>query len=88
VSRRHVIEAWANAASFGQNPKELTRSVDDLYPALRGRGGVYETAIPLRDARMIPAVRTLGPRPLERGQLERWRERSLERDSSREGRSR
>jgi hypothetical protein len=88
VSRRHVVEAWANAASYGQDPKELTRSVDDLYPALRGRGGVYEAAIPLRDARMIPNVRTLGPRPLDRGQLERWRERSLERDRSREGRSR
>ena len=62
VSRRHVVEAWANAASFGQDPKALMRSVDDLYPALRGRGGVYETTIPLRDARMIPAVRTLGAR--------------------------
>jgi hypothetical protein len=88
VSRRHVVEAWANAASFGQDPKMLARSVDDLYPALRGRGGVYETAIPLRDARMVPSIRTLGPRPLDRVQLEKWRERSLEPERSRAGRSR
>ncbi|HWD96458.1 MAG TPA: relaxase domain-containing protein [Acidimicrobiales bacterium] len=88
VARRHVVEAWANAASFGQDPKELTRSVDDLYPALRGRGGVYESTIPVREARMIPSVREHGPRPLDRSQLGRWRERSLERDSSREVRSR
>jgi TrwC relaxase len=88
VSRRHVVEAWANAASFGQDPKGIARSVDHLYPALGGRGGVYETTIPLRDARMIPSVRTLGPRPLEPGQLERWRERSLDRERSRESRSR
>ncbi len=88
VSRRHVVEAWANAASFGQDPKSLTRSVDDLYPALRGRGGVHEATIPLRDARMMPSVRTLGPRPLDHAQIERWRERSLVSDRSREGRSR
>lgn len=88
VARRHVVEAWANAASFGQRASDVTRSVDDLYPALRGRGGVYETTIPLRDARMISSVRALGPRPLERGQLDQWRERSLENVRSREGRSR
>lgn len=88
VSRRHVVEAWANAASFGQDPKALTRSVDDLYPALRGRGGVHEATIPLRDARMTPSVRSWGPRPLDHAQVERWRERSLATERSREGRSR
>jgi hypothetical protein len=88
VSRRHVIEAWANAASYGQDPKEVVRSVDDLYPALRGRGGVHEPSISLREARMVPAVRTLGARPLDPDQLERWRERSLDRDRSRASRSR
>jgi hypothetical protein len=88
VARRHVVEAWANAASFGQRPKELIRAVDDLYPGLSDRGGVYETTMPVRDARMIPAVRTLGPRPLDRDQFDRWRERSVEKERSREGRSR
>jgi hypothetical protein len=88
VARRHVVAAWANAASFGQPPKDLTRAVDDLYPALRGRGGVYETTMPVRDARMIPTVRALGPRPLDRDQFDRWRERSLESERSRSGRSR
>jgi hypothetical protein len=88
VTRRHVVAAWANAASFGQHPTDLTRAVDDLYPALRGRGGVYETTMPVRDARMIPTVRALGPRPLDRDQFDRWRERSLESERSRTGRSR
>ncbi len=88
VARRHVVAAWADATSFGQRPTELTRAVDCLYPALRGRGGVYERTIALHGARMITAVRTHGPRPLDRGQLNDWRERSLESDRSRGGRSR
>ena len=88
VARRHVIAAWANAAVFGQHAKELTQAVDELYPSLRGRGGVYETTMPVRNARMIPTVRELGPRPLDRGQFEGWRERSLENERSRTGRSR
>lgn len=87
VARRHVVAAWADAASFGQDPTTLARAVDDLYPDLRGRGGVYERTIAVRDARMITAVRANGPRPLERLQLEEWRERSLGNDRSR-GRSR
>lgn len=88
VARRHVVAAWANAASFGQQPKEISRSIDELYPALRGRGGVYEPTIPLREARMIPHVREHGPRPLEHRQFDEWRVRSLENVRSREGRSR
>jgi hypothetical protein len=88
VARRHVIAAWADAAPFGQDPGELTRQVDEIFPSLRARGGVYEPTIPVRDARMINVVREHGPRPLERVQFAEWRERSIENSRSRGGRSR
>ena len=88
VARRHVLEAWANAARYGQDPQELARSVDQLYPQLRGPGGVHERAIGVGEARMIKAVRELGARPLAREDLEQWRQRSRETERSREGRSR
>ncbi len=84
VARRHVVTAWADAARFGQHPRDLTRSVDELYPLLTGQGGVYERTIAVRDARMIATVRQIGPRPLERGQFDDWRERSRELTRSRE----
>jgi hypothetical protein len=87
VARRHVVAAWANAARFGQDPHEIARSIDEIYPDLQGRG-VRERTIPVRDARMITNVREIGPRPLERGALEDWRQRSREMSRSREGRSR
>jgi hypothetical protein len=88
VARRHVIEAWANAARFGQDPRDLTRAVDQLYPRLQGRGGVYERTISVPEARMIGPVREVGARPLDRGDFEQWRQRSREVGRSREGRSR
>lgn len=88
VARRHLLEAWANAARFGQDPRELSRAIDQLYPTLQGRGGVYERTIGVREARMIAKVRELGPRPLERSDLDQWRQRSREVGRSREGRSR
>jgi hypothetical protein len=87
VARRHVVTAWANAATFGQDSQALSRSIDDLFPQLDGRG-VRERAIAVRDARMISTVREIGPRPLERSSLDEWRQRSREMSRSREGRSR
>lgn len=87
VARRHVVTAWANAAPYGQDPKELSRSIDDLFPQLDGCG-VRERAIAVRDARMISTVREIGPRPLERASLDQWRQRSRDAVRSREGRSR
>lgn len=84
VARRHVVRAWADAARFGQDSSELTRSVDALYPLLAGQGGVYERTIAVRDARMINTVRQIGPRPLERSQFDDWRVRSRELTRSRE----
>jgi hypothetical protein len=88
VARRHLLGAWADAASFGQDPVQLTSAVDQLYPQLQGRGGVYEPTIAVHEARMISSVRELGPRPLERSEFENWRQRSRETVRSREGRSR
>jgi hypothetical protein len=88
VARRHVLAAWANAATFGQDPRTLVHSVDELYPALLGRGGVHEPTIGVAQARMMGPLRALGPRPLERGDFDAWRQRSREMVRSRDGRSR
>ncbi|HEY1824927.1 MAG TPA: relaxase domain-containing protein [Acidimicrobiales bacterium] len=88
VARRHLVEAWANAAVFGQNAHELTAQIDALFPRARERAGVYETTVPVREARAIAAVRELGPRPLGHDQFLEWRERSLESSRTRAGRSR
>lgn len=88
VARRHVLSAWANATTYGQDPRELTHAVDALYPTLLGRGGVHEPTIGVGEARMIGSLRELGPRPLERVEFEAWRQRSRERVRSRDERSR
>jgi len=84
VARRHVVAAWADAARFGQDARDLSHSVDELYPRLRGPGGVHERAIAVHEARMIAAVRQIGPRPLERRQFEEWCSRSRDLSRSRE----
>jgi hypothetical protein len=88
VARRHLVAAWADAAPFGQDPQDLTRQLDELYPGLRSRAGVFEPMMPVREARLIGTVREHGPRPLERLQFDEWRERSLTVSRSRAGRSR
>lgn len=88
VARRHLLAAWADAASFGQDPRNISRAIDDLYPGLQGGRGVYEPTIGVHEARMIGSVRVIGPRPLDRSQFDDWRQRSREVVRSREGRSR
>jgi len=88
VARRHVLAAWADAAPFGQDPNDLTRALDALYPRLLGSGGVHEPTMGVAQARMIGVVRELGPRPLDRREFDSWCQRSRERSRSRDGRSR
>lgn len=88
VARRHVLAVWANATTFGQDSRTLVQSVDELYPALLGRGGVHEPTIGVAQARMMGPLRELGPRPLERENFEVWRQRSRELVRSRDDRSR
>lgn len=83
VARRHVVAAWANAAIFGHDAPGVSRSVDHWYPALRGSRGVRESLASVREVRMIATTRERGPRPLDVGDLDRWRQRSSAR--SRDG---
>lgn len=76
VSRRSVVAAWANAATFGASPASIAASVNSLYPALIASRGVRETTISTRRARMTAHVREFGPRPLDRGELVDWNQRS------------
>lgn len=88
VARRHLVAAWADAAPFGQDPRDLTRQLDEIYPGLRSRAGVYEPMMPVHEARLMSTVREHGPRPLQRDQFIEWRERSVATSRSRAGRSR
>lgn len=88
VGRRHVVEAWANAATFGLDARELSRGVASLFPSLEGSRGVHEPTIPVREARMTERVRTNGPRPIGERELELWRQRSREISRERSDRSR
>ncbi len=88
VARRHVVEAWANAAIFGQDARELSKGVTSLFPSLEGSRGVREPTISVREARMIGLVRAHGPRPIVERELEQWRQRSREVSRERSDRSR
>ena len=83
VARRHLVQAWANAAHFGRPAREVTGAVDLLFPDLSASRGVREESVSVREARMYSLTREVGARPLEVAELERWRQRSRER--SREG---
>jgi hypothetical protein len=71
VARRHVVAAWANAATYGVRARDLTRALDLLYPDLDGVG-VGEAVVGLDAARMSARVRQRGARPLARDELGRW----------------
>lgn len=88
VARRHVVAAWANAAMFGQSPRELAAAVDRFYPELRASRGVRESTIAVSRARMVTAVRERGPRPLQERELEAWTQRSRDRSGTWSERSR
>jgi hypothetical protein len=88
VARRHVVAAWANAASFGQASAELSSTIDRLYPELRDSRGVHERTIGTAQARMTGQVRERGPRPLQVAELANWTQRSRERSGSWSERSR
>lgn len=79
VARRHLVAAWADAATFGQSSRDVGRSVDALFPGMTTSRGVRESTIGVHEARMIALVRERGPRPLERDDLVRWCQRSRER---------
>ena len=82
VTRRDVVAAWANAAVFGANPRQVQSTIDRLYPELTHSRGVREVTIGLREARMTALVRERGARPLHEVELVRWHQRSRERSLS------
>ncbi|MBW4030442.1 MAG: relaxase domain-containing protein [Acidobacteria bacterium] len=88
VARRHVVAAWANAATFGRDVASVAASVDHWYPQLRDSRGIRETLLGVREARMIEVTRERGPRPLDVGDLDQWRQRSLTRSRDSPERSR
>ncbi|MGD0055099.1 MAG: relaxase domain-containing protein [Acidimicrobiales bacterium] len=88
VTRRDVVRAWADAATFGQSAQELDAAIDRFYPALQTSRGVREATIPLAQARMIAQVRDRGPRPLALDDLVHWTQRPRERSGTWSERSR
>jgi hypothetical protein len=88
VARRHVVQAWSNAATYGNDPAAGTVAINDLYPKLQGGRGVREPTIGVGEARMTKLVREHGARPLSAPELAQWRQRSKDRSRSRSDRSR
>lgn len=88
VARRHVVAAWANAATFGQSSRDQDAALERLYPTLRQSRGVRESTIGVAQARMTSFVRQNGPRPLREAELAEWAHRSRERSRSWSDRSR
>ena len=81
VTRRDIVTAFANAATFGVRASDVTGMVDELYPTLRTSRGIREEGIGVPQARQIDDVRRHGPRPTKEMDLDAWRQRarSLER---------
>jgi hypothetical protein len=79
IPRRHVVQAWANAARFGQRVEDVTKSIDALYPRLETSRGVREVNLGIEEVRMTALVRERGARPLSNDRLELWTQRSRER---------
>jgi hypothetical protein len=69
VRRRDVVRAWAAACPDGAEAPEVLAAVDLVASGLGERHGV--PAVTIRDP---SAVRVLGPRPMDRASLGRWRE--------------
>jgi hypothetical protein len=67
VGRRRVVQAWAMASPFGQDPQAVRASVSLLAPGLSGRA--RQPAVVVRDDAGVGA---LGARPLETGSLRSW----------------
>ncbi len=88
VARRHLVQAWANAATWGSSARDVTESVDRFYPNLGSARGVRETMLSVREARMVAETRERGPRPLHSREIDAWRQRSREISREANGRSR
>jgi hypothetical protein len=88
VARRHLVQAWANAATWGSDARDVTNSVDRLYPMESDSRGVREVMMSVREARMIAATRVRGPRPLRAREIDSWLQRSREISREPSGRSR
>ncbi len=88
VARRHVVAAWADAATFGTPGRDLALAVDSLYPKLTGARGVREPTLGVTEVRMTSLVRDRGARPLDPPALHSWRQRERELGRSRSERSR
>jgi hypothetical protein len=88
VTRRHVVAAWANAANFGQSTRDVSDTIDRLFPELSQSRGIREQTVGVAHARMISQVRERGPRPVHVTELSDWTQRSRERSGSWSERSR
>jgi hypothetical protein len=88
VTRRDVVAAWANAATFGQPTREVGDTIDRLFPELGQSRGIREQTIGIARARMIGQVRVRGARPVHVAELSDWTQRSRERSGSWSERSR
>ncbi len=77
VARRHLVEAWANAAPWGVRATRTDEAIELLYPEAQGVG-LREVAIGVGAARMMARTRE-SARPLDLRELTLWAQRSQSR---------
>ena len=83
VSRRDLIVAVANGATLGLSRNSIESFVDTHYPDLATDRGLTGERISVRSARQAALVKELGPRPLEIGDVAKWRQRERPRSIDR-----
>ena len=83
VTRRDLIAAAANGAVLGLSRHSIESFVDTHYPDLATDRGLIGERIGVSSARQGALVKELGPRPLEIGEVTKWRQRERPRSIDR-----
>lgn len=79
IGRRHVVEAFANAATFGARGDDIDRLVNDLYPEHQLEFGIREATLTVPNALQLEQIRERGPRPTRYRDLDQWNQRTISR---------
>ena len=82
IGRRHLVQAFANAAAFGVAVPEVEQLVSFYYPELADQRGVGEKTITQHAARQLERIRVFGARPVSYELAQQWSQRARERDTS------
>lgn len=81
VTRRHLVQAWAHASTFGERATRIDAGLDTLAPELFHERGVREASI------TVTRARSLAPSISRQHVLDRARETARHRERERDSRA-